>query len=100
MIWGYVINRVVASAGREDRDRAGSMLPSAQQTVFALGAALPGIIANSLGFEGMTQPEEFRTAAFWLFGAFVPPALLGISHRVALRRSESPGVAARLHTVS
>ena len=77
MIWGYVIKHVVASAGREDRDRAGSMLPSTQQTAFALGAALTGIIANALGFERMTQPEELRTAAFWLFAGFVPPALLG-----------------------
>ena len=53
------------------------MLPSAQQTGFALGAALAGIIANALGFEHMTRIEEYRTAAFWLFAAFVPPALLG-----------------------
>ena len=77
MMWGYVIKHVVASAGREDRDRAGAMLPSTQQTAFALGAALTGIIANALGFERMTQPEEFRTAAYWLFGGFVPPALIG-----------------------
>ena len=77
MMWGYVIKHVVASAGREDRDRAGAMLPSTQQTAFALGAGLTGIIANALGFERMTQPEEFRTAAFWLFGGFVPPALIG-----------------------
>ena len=25
-----------------------------------------------------THPEEFRTAALWLFGAFVPPALFGV----------------------
>ena len=77
MIWGYVIKHVVASASHEDRDRAGSMLPSAQQTAFALGAALTGIIANALGFERMTQTEEFKTAALWLFAGFVPPALIG-----------------------
>ena len=77
MIWGYVIKRVVASAGPEDRDRAGSMLSSTQQTAFALGAALTGIIANTLDFERITQPEELRTAASWLFAGFVPPALVG-----------------------
>ena len=25
----------------------------------------------------MTRIEEYRTAAFWLFAGFVPPALLG-----------------------
>ena len=78
MIWGYVIKHVVANAGREDRERASALLPSTQQTAYALGAALTGIIANVLGFERMSQPEEFRTAAFWLFGGFVPPALIGI----------------------
>ena len=77
MIWGYVIKHVVASAGRDDRDRAGSMLPSTQQTAFAIGAVLTGIIANALGFERMSQPGEIGTAALWLFGAFVPPALIG-----------------------
>ncbi len=98
MIWGYVIKHVVASAGRDDRDRASAMLPSTQQTAFALGAALTGIIANTLGFERMTQPEEFRTAAFWLFGGFVPPALIGsliawrFSHLIAgSRRLLLPG---------
>ncbi len=76
-IWGYVIRIVVASSDEEDRERSGAMLSSAQQTAFALGAALTGIIAGAIGFERMTQPEEFRTAAFWLFAAFVPPALLG-----------------------
>ena len=33
------------------RPSAGSLLPSAQQTGFALCAALAGIIANGLGFE-------------------------------------------------
>ena len=77
MMWGYIIKLVVAHTGREDRERAGSLLPGAQQTGFALGAALAGIIANALDFEQMTRIEEYRAAAFWLFAAFVPPALIG-----------------------
>ena len=77
MMWGYIIKLVVVHADREDRDRAGALLPNAQQTGFALGAAFAGIIANGLGFEQMTRTEEFRTAAFWLFAGFVPTALLG-----------------------
>ena len=77
MIWGYVIKRVVANASSEDRARVGSMLPSAQQTAFALGAALTGILANGLGFEEMTRDEELRMTAVWLFAGFVPSALFG-----------------------
>ena len=60
----------VGSPLRTFRQRCKSLL-------FALGAALTGIIVNALGFERMTQPEELRTAAFWLFAGFVPPALIG-----------------------
>ena len=110
MIWGYVIKRVVANASGEDRARAGSMLPSAQQTAFALGAALTGIIAGALGFERLTQAEEFRMAAVWLFAGFVPPALLGnllawrfsalinaprLARSPSGRRSERPGMTGR-----
>ena len=77
MMWGYIIKHVIAQAGHGERERAGSLLPSAQQTAFALGAALAGMIANALGFEEMTRLDEYRTAAFWLFAGFVPPALLG-----------------------
>ena len=76
-MFGYIVKRVIAGADREDRDRAGSMLSSTQQTAFALGAALTGIIAQGVGFEHLTQLDEFRTAALWLFAGFLPPALLG-----------------------
>ena len=49
----------------------------AEQTGFALGAAFTGILANGLGFDLMTRAEEYRTAAFWLFAGFVPPAVVG-----------------------
>lgn len=98
VIWGYIIKNVTAHAGRDDRERASSLLPSTQQTGFALGAALTGIIANGLGFEHMTRPEEYRTAAFWLFAGFLPPALLGclvawrFSNRIASDRDvRTPG---------
>ena len=77
MMFGYIIKRVIANAAREDRGRAGAMLSSTQQTAFALGAALTGIIAHALDFEHLTQPDEFRTAAIWLFAGFLPAAALG-----------------------
>jgi len=91
MMWGYIVKLVIGHALPEDRERTGSLLPSAQQTGFALGAALTGIVANALGFEQMTVVSDYRTAAFWLFAAFVPPALLG--NLVAWRFSRRIGTA-------
>ena len=51
------------------------MLPITQQTGFALGAALSGVIANSLGVE-TGGVETLRQIAFWLFAGFIPLALL------------------------
>ena len=52
----------------------------AGRTVQGLGGgALVALVfvAQGLAFEHLTQPEEFRTAALWLFAGFLPPALLG-----------------------
>ena len=56
---------------------AGALLPSARLTASAFGAALSGVIANGLGFDQMTRPDESKAAASWTFAGFVPPALLG-----------------------
>ena len=77
MMWGYIIKRIIAAAQPEDKDRTASLLPITQQTGFALGAALCGLIANGLGILDSPGPEEFRLVAFWLFAGFVPLALIG-----------------------
>ncbi len=77
MIWGHIIKIVVENAKPADRDRAAAFLPSTQQTAYAFGAALSGMIANGLGFDQMMKAEEFRIVAFWVFAGFVPLALLG-----------------------
>jgi hypothetical protein len=77
MMWGYIIKRVIAAAQPGDKDRTASLLPITQQTGFALGAALSGLIANGLGILDSPGPEEIRRISFWLFAGFVPLALLG-----------------------
>ena len=76
-MWGFVIKRVVAAASVEDKDRTSSLLPITQQTGFAIGAALSGLIANGFGFDGDYGLAEIRQVAFWMFAGFVPIALLG-----------------------
>ena len=70
MMWGFIIKRIVGSVPAGEKDRAGSMLPITQQTGFALGAALSGVIANSLGVE-TGGVETLRQIAFWLFAGFI-----------------------------
>ena len=82
MMWGFIIKRIIAAAAPVDKDRTSSLLPITQQTGFALGAALSGLIANRLGISEIpdlaaTRLENLRQIAFWLFAGFVPLACLG-----------------------
>jgi hypothetical protein len=74
MMWGYIIKRIIGGAPPTEKDRAASMLPITQQTGFALGAALSGVIANGLGVEG-ADTAMLQRIGFWLFAGFVPLAL-------------------------
>ena len=76
-MWGFIIKRIIAAAGAVDKDRTASLLPITQQTGFALGAALSGLIANSLGLNQEPTVQELKLIAFWLFAGFVPLAVLG-----------------------
>lgn len=75
MMWGYIIKRIVGAVSAAEKDRAASMLPITQQTGFALGAALSGVIANSLGVEAGGE-ETLQQVAFWIFAGFLPLVLL------------------------
>jgi predicted MFS family arabinose efflux permease len=77
MMWGFIIKRIVAAAPPAEKDRTASLLPITQQIGFALGAALCGLVANSLTISGGPAAADFRLIGFWLFAAFVPFALLG-----------------------
>jgi MFS family permease len=77
MMWGFIIKRVIAAAPAAEKDRAATLLPITQQTGFALGAALTGLIANSLGINQQPGAAELESIAFWMFAGFIPLALIG-----------------------
>jgi predicted MFS family arabinose efflux permease len=77
MMWGFIIKRIIGAASAADKDRTASLLPITQQTGFALGAALCGVIANGFGINETQALPVVREVAFWLFAGFIPLALLG-----------------------
>ncbi len=77
MMWGFIIKRIVGAASSDEKNRTASLVPITQQTGFALGAALSGVIANSLGLGEDSASESIRQIAFWLFAGFIPFALFG-----------------------
>jgi predicted MFS family arabinose efflux permease len=77
MMWGFIIKRIIGAASADDKDRTASLLPITQQTGFALGAALCGVVANGFGINETQSLPVIQEVAFWLFAGFVPLALLG-----------------------
>jgi MFS family permease len=77
MMWGFIIKRVIAAAPPDEKDRTASLLPITQQTGFALGAALTGLIVNGLGINQDPDTAQMKSIAFWMFAGFVPLAILG-----------------------
>ncbi len=73
---------VSPNLGRHDNavetevDQTASAAPTMQQVGFAFGAAAAGIAANSFGFGADVTPDTAQAAAFWIFIAFVPFALI------------------------
>ncbi len=76
MAWGFVVRRTIAGTPQADRDRVSSSLPTVQMTGYAFGAAIAGIVANGSGFSHGLSVEAARSAAVWVFAAFVPVALI------------------------
>lgn len=100
MMWGFIIKRVIAAAAPADKDRTSSLLPITQQTGFAIGAALSGLIANRFGIAealptDVASLERMRYVAFWLFAGFVPLAIVGnlMAWRFVSPRARSSAVA-------
>ncbi len=77
MMWGFIIKRIIGAAPRDEKDRTASLLPITQQTGFALGAALTGLIVNGLGINQDPDPTQLKSIAFWMFAGFVPLAIMG-----------------------
>jgi MFS family permease len=94
MAWPFVTRVIVAAAKPTESTVASSAVPTMQRIGYAVGAASSGIIANAAGFADGLSGDTARHVASWLFIAFIPLTLIGVSAAVRLiRRPEAPAVA-------
>jgi ABC-type branched-subunit amino acid transport system permease subunit len=75
-----------AKAG--DEVVAASSVPTVQQTEFALGAALAGVVANASGSSAAIADNNMVQVAFWVPASFVVPA--AIACLASLRHLRKP----------
>jgi hypothetical protein len=72
--WAFTAQRIMTSARRGEEDIAASSVATVQQTGFALGAAVAGLVANTAGFSLGGDPTGTVRAAFWVPASFVAAA--------------------------
>ncbi len=76
IMWAFVIKRITENADQDEADVTSTAIPTMQQVGFAFGAAAAGIVANSFGFGEQVTIIAAKSAAFWIFIAFVPFAIV------------------------
>ena len=68
VVWPHLGNRIMTTAPAEDHDRASASIVTVQLVATALGAALGGVVLNTLGTTG--PAPDLGTASRWLFLLF------------------------------
>lgn len=70
--WSYLNQMLMASSPASERDKTSGLLPTLQSAGYAIGAALAGLTANSLGFAGSSDADRLHLV---LSATFVAPIL-------------------------
>jgi predicted MFS family arabinose efflux permease len=83
--WPFVAHRIMSGARAGDEVVAASSVPTVQQTGFALGAALAGVVANASGFSARVADDSMMQVAFWVPASFVVPAAFACLASLRLR---------------
>ena len=73
--WAFIAQRVMKGARTGDEDVAASAVATVQQTGYALGAAVAGLVANASGFSTVVDATGVGRAAFWVPVSFSSAAL-------------------------
>jgi MFS family permease len=82
--WSYLNQMLMAASPAGERDKTSGLLPTLQSAGYAIGAALAGLTANSLGFAGSSDPGRLH---FILSATFVVPILWTLPAIVLARRT-------------
>ena len=75
-MWAFVVKRITEHAAASEVDETSSAIPTMQQLGFAFGAAISGIVANSVGFGDLVTFDIASASAVWIFAGFIPFALV------------------------
>ncbi len=74
LCWGFGVQRIMGGAKPGESALAASSVATVQQSGFALGAAVAGIVASLAGLSGELTTNAIARAAFWVPMSFVAAA--------------------------
>ena len=77
LCWSLITQRILGALSDEDQAIGAGAIPTTQLIGGAAGAAAAGAVANLLGLSHDFSLAHVLAVTPWLFGAFVPVALLG-----------------------
>jgi MFS family permease len=78
LCWPSIVHRMARLADEADRPLAVTAPETMQHIGYAVGAAAVGIAANLSGLAGGISVAAAKSAAFWVFAAFVPVLILAL----------------------
>ena len=90
--WAFIAQRVMAGARKGEEDVAASSVATVQQTGFALGAAVAGLVANAAGLSAGLNRTDVGQAALWVPTCFVLAALVAAALGIRLARRQMPSM--------
>lgn len=90
--WAFIAQRVMAGARKGEEDVAASSVATVQQTGFALGAAVAGLVANAAGLSAGLNRTDVGQAALWVPTCFVLAALVAAALGMRLARRQMRSV--------
>ena len=79
LCWPSIVHRMVRFSEKTERPLAVTSPETMQRIGYAVGAAAVGIAANLSGLADGISIAAAKTAAFWVFAAFVPILLLALA---------------------
>ena len=88
--WAFIAQRAMTGARKGEEDVAASSVATVQQTGFALGAAVAGLVANASGLSAGLERAGVAAAALWVPACFVLAALLAAILGARLARRQLP----------
>ncbi len=98
LCWPSIVHRMARLSDEDEQPLAVASPETMQRIGYAVGAAAVGIAANLSGLAAGISIAAAKTAAFWVFAAFVPVLILALicawaftSHDALRNRDGRPG---------